>query len=98
MEYRSDLASAYKDQNIELRPDGDPADSLDEVIAHNIRLVHLERMGDNAYWLGIDLEDGRHLRVNFWTGKRALLKVNAEIEGPDDDDRVSREGEPHGDS
>jgi hypothetical protein len=68
------------------------------VIAHNIRLVHLERMGDNAYWLGIDLEDGRHLRVNFWTGKRALLKVNAEIEGPDDDDRVSREGEPHGDS
>ena len=82
--YRGDLASAYEDKSIELRPNGDPPDSLDEVIAHNVKLVHLERMGDNAYWLGIDLEDGRHLRVNFWAGKRTLIKVNAEIECPEE--------------
>ena len=83
---RTDLASAYKDDTIELRPDGedirgkDFSDSLDEVIARNVKLVHLERMGDNAYWLGIDLADGRHLRVNVWAGKRSTIKVNAEIE------------------
>ena len=73
------LADAYKDKTLEFRPDTTVSESLDEVIAQGVKWVHLERMDKNAYWMGLDLADGRHVRVNFWT-PRATIKVNAEIE------------------
>lgn len=49
----------------EIRPHKHDFDVLgvDEVVAWHPELVHLERMTNGAYWLGIDMPDGTHLRV-----------------------------------
>lgn len=52
--------------------------TLDEVIVPNCH-AHLEQMGDNHWWLGLDLSDGTHVAVNLWTG-RALIRARVDIE------------------
>lgn len=61
---------------IRLNDDG----SLDEVVATAPTHVHLEQMADDAWWLRIDMPDGRAVVVNLWTQKRAHIKALAETE------------------
>jgi len=42
--------------------------TLDEVVCSLPSVVHLEQMDDDAWWLGIDLTDGRRITVNLTTG------------------------------
>ncbi len=66
---------------IALRPDRIPElePSLDEVCASNVENVHIERMSDSHYWIGIDCADGRHIRVGIYA-KRATIRMSAEVE------------------
>lgn len=53
--------------------------ALDEVVAKESAFVHLEQMDDNAWWLRIDLKDGRAIVVNFWnTRSRTPIHARAE--------------------
>lgn len=62
----------------EIRPNEDG--SLDELVGWGF--FHLEQMGRNAWWLGIDTEDGRSLHVNFHA--KGKLTTTVEDEGPSD--------------
>lgn len=59
---------------------GRKGEELDEVIAKNAT-VHIEVMSDTHIWCGIDLPDGTHLRLCFYskTG-RAHIAYMAEVE------------------
>lgn len=50
----------------ELRPFEEGGSLLDEVIAANPQMVHVECMSDECYWLGITCSDGTWLSVNFY--------------------------------
>ena len=39
---------------------------LDEVIAHSPSIFHMELMDVDAWWIGIDLDDGERLTVSLW--------------------------------
>jgi hypothetical protein len=41
----------------------DRSGELDEVFFRNSD-VHIERMADKAFWIGIDMQDGTHFAVN----------------------------------
>jgi hypothetical protein len=63
----------------EIRLDDDG--SLDEVVAFAPELVHLERMTETGWWLGIDMPDGTHIAVNFGAvNRRARTYAFAEVE------------------
>lgn len=47
----------------EIRCDED--DVFDEVVASNPASVHLERMDNCAWWLGITFDDGTEIHVNI---------------------------------
>ncbi len=51
----------------------------DEVVVGSVDLVHVERMSDTNYWMGLDLTDGRHVRVLFWC-KKGIMYCGAEVE------------------
>lgn len=63
-------------------PDRGPVrEDLDELVAHNVKFVHIEVMSDTLIWMGLDLADGSHVRCHFSPrGKRAHIKYQAEIE------------------
>jgi hypothetical protein len=62
---------------IRLNEDG----SLDEVVASKPKHFHLEQMDTGAWWIGVDMEDGTHIRIDLWTQRNARIKARAEVEG-----------------
>ena len=57
----------------------DMGESIDDFAVKDVSSVHLERMDDNNYWMGIYLNDGTRLR--FWIGhKNPRTRVNAFME------------------
>lgn len=59
-----------KDFRVTLDNDG----QLDELFCHAD--IHLERMDDNQWWMGINLPEGRSLRLTFGgISKRSKVKV-----------------------
>lgn len=56
-------------------------DWLDEVCVWSPTFVHLERMDDGHIWIGIHARDGRQLRIDLWTARRAKIRGRAEWEG-----------------
>jgi hypothetical protein len=69
---REATAAAYEGKRWILRDDGQG--DLDEVVAHAAG-VHLERMGDNNWWLGIQVA-GEVLHVSIGA-KRATVTATA---------------------
>ena len=56
--------------------------ALDEVFVQRPRTFHLEQMSDGAWWLRLDLEDGRGVVVWLTTrNERAHITGGAEIDG-----------------
>jgi hypothetical protein len=62
---RCDVRHVLLDGDVEVR------DPDDEVVAHRA-LVHIERMDDDAVWVGIDTPDGTHTAVWFRAVKGKL--------------------------
>lgn len=46
-----------------------PPDSLDEIVLSGVD-VHLERMDNDSYWIGISAGQGSSLEANFWIVKK----------------------------
>lgn len=51
---------------------------LDEVVAANVRLFHLEYMDDGHVWIGLVLADGSNFHVNLFTNSKAWIFGRAE--------------------
>ncbi len=63
------------------RPGG--GEELDELIAKSPQSVHVEVMNDSTIWMGIDLEDGTHVRCSFYARNgRSHVEYMAEVEPP----------------
>lgn len=57
---------------------------LDEFFAENA-FIHIERMGDASWWIGIDLPDGQHWMINFGTvNRRAKVVFTIEKDSVED--------------
>jgi cytochrome P450 len=66
----------------EIRTDDDG--TLDEVVASRPELVHLERMAETDWSLGINMPDGTRIAVNFGAvNRRAKTYAIAEVEDRD---------------
>jgi hypothetical protein len=70
----------------ELRPDSEPfskkcgmGESLDEIVSGRVKFFHLERMDTNCYWIGLDIDNGDHIRVIIQAA-RAPVHTWAEVE------------------
>ncbi len=58
--------------------------TLDELLCSLPSFVHLEQMSDDAWWLGVDLADGRQIHVNLTTGGKrrgARITGTCTVEG-----------------
>lgn len=55
-------------------PDG----SHDEIVACHPRLLHLEQMDEDAWWMGIEMKDGSYFHVNFNSDTPIRLMIEAE--------------------
>jgi len=56
---------------------------LDELLCDGAN-IHLERMGDTSWWMGIALPNGRYISVNFGAvNKRAKFYLNIQEDGDD---------------
>jgi hypothetical protein len=58
---------------------GSMGPSLDEIVSTSVRSFHLERMARNNYWIGVDLMDGRKVRIII-EAARADIHAWAEVE------------------
>lgn len=54
--------------------------TLDEIVAHDVRLFHLEQQDDGAWWIGVDAADGQHYMINLESRGRIVAMV--ELDGP----------------
>jgi hypothetical protein len=61
----------------EIRSDGEG--NFDEVVAEDAQFVHLERMDQDKFWLGITLQDGSRITANLYINN-GILKLSAERE------------------
>ena len=50
--------------NPDWSPDQDDADSVDDLVAHNVSKLRLERMDDDAYWLAFTI-DGKEYSLDL---------------------------------
>lgn len=48
---------------------------LDEFVAHGAKLVHLEQMDVNSWWIGVTLADGSEVRFNFHADKGLRIQA-----------------------
>lgn len=55
------------------------AGGLDEVVAQDAH-VHLERMGDDRWWMGVDLPSGIHLGLTLGSRREAFVEAACEVE------------------
>jgi hypothetical protein len=55
-------------------------DPDDEIVVHSPTLVHLERMSDGAFWLGIILANGDEIHVDFYTSRVCKHKLRMRAE------------------
>jgi len=53
--------------------------NFDEVVAEDAQFVHLERMDQGRFWLGITLQDGSRITANLYINN-GTLQLSAEIE------------------
>ncbi|WIC40285.1 hypothetical protein SEA_HOLLIDAY_91 [Gordonia phage Holliday] len=57
------------EKRIDTRSDGTEfrwyGDVLDEIVAHNVKCIHFEQMGDAQFWMSLELANGEHWHVNF---------------------------------
>ena len=53
---------------------------LDEFIVNNPKHVHLERMGGNEWWIGIDALDGATHHIRFST--KSIPEIETEEPSP----------------
>lgn len=63
---------------IEVRLNDDQ--TIDEIVARDVRSLHIEQMDDGLWWMGVEREDGVRLMVNFHTKRNAAIALNAESE------------------
>ncbi len=67
------------EQDIDRRSDGTElryyGTQLDEIVAHNVKYLHLEQMSDGLWWMGIDLGNGEHIAVTLSsrTGRASVI-------------------------
>lgn len=54
------------EKSVEIRPDDKGA--IDEIVARNSRVLHIERLSDDGWFLGIDASDGSYWQ--FWFGSK----------------------------
>ena len=53
----------------------DDAKTLDEVVVRDAANVHLERMGEGAWWMRITRESGEAVVVNLWAERGRIVGV-----------------------
>lgn len=53
--------------------------SLDEVVALDAPAIHFERMDKHVYWCGVELKNGKRLRIIIQSA-RAPIHMWAEVE------------------
>ena len=58
----------------------DDQGGLDEVVATDVRLVHLERMDKGAWWMRLDLADGSAIVVDLFARRPGHTKVEGTAE------------------
>lgn len=42
-------------------------ETIDEIVLHDVKTVHVEQMSDDCWWIGIDLDDGSYWAGNFFS-------------------------------
>ncbi len=60
-----------------LNPDG----SMDEFIAEDVAMVHVEQMSANCWWMGVTMKDGHSIHLAF-SAKRADVEALVTIVDP----------------
>lgn len=78
-----------KDDNIEFRYDEPEHVTLDEIIAKDVSLLHVEAMDRSQWWMSISFNDGRMFHVNCGA-------VNPRAKGYAFHEQVAERGEPVG--
>ena len=48
--------------------------SIDEIVLHNVQLVHVEQMDDRCWWIGIQMPDGTYWHGNFTADSRGRMR------------------------
>lgn len=57
---------------------------IDEIVFTDVACVHIEQMGDECWWIGIDLPDGAYWAGNFYArSKKRMTFTQQEMEGFD---------------
>jgi hypothetical protein len=64
----------------EFRKDGDG--NVDEIIAEDVQIVHLERMDNGHWWLGITLQDGSRITSSLISDLNTRIHCLAHKEEP----------------
>ena len=64
----------------EFRKDGDV--NVDEIIAEDVQIVHLERMDNGHWWLGITLQDGSRITSSLISDLNTRIHCLAHKEEP----------------
>ena len=54
---------------------------LDEFVADDVASIHLERMDDGHWWLGVTHQDGAETHINLSTKRGAAVAAYAHIYG-----------------
>lgn len=56
-------------KRIDKRTDGTEfrhyGDTLDEIVARDVKFLHFEQMGESQFWMSIELANGEQWAVNF---------------------------------
>jgi hypothetical protein len=77
---RSEVIKLLAASEVEIRNDN--AGKLDEFFARRSSLLHVERMNDGHWWMGVDMPDGSMWHLNFTTKRNTLISCFAERDEP----------------
>ncbi|UYL87912.1 hypothetical protein SEA_MALISHA_83 [Gordonia phage Malisha] len=57
------------EKHIDKRSDGTEfrwyGDTLDEIVAKDVKHIHFEQMGDAQFWMSLELSNGEYWHANF---------------------------------
>lgn len=54
--------------------------TIDEIVAENVEMFHLEQMDDGCWWIGLNSRGGQMMRIHLFNKRKAAIACNAESE------------------
>lgn len=70
-----------KNPPVEIRPHQDNRTLIDEIVATDIKSMHVEQMSDSEFWMGVYFNDSeKRLCVWFTAEDNGKITIRAEIE------------------